>query len=139
MIIRNPYETFAKLHFTPLSLLLGLALLLVWASIRRLYLHPLLLGMALLGLSLGFVVGGVLTSNLNPVLAELLGAALGLGLLSLRRTYLPSLLLVVLVLLTFLSVGNAGLLLGLLAVATLVTQLRSSGWKGWQRNIISRD
>ena len=130
MIIRNPYETFAKLHFTPLSLLLGLALLLVWASIRRLYLHPLLLGMALLGLSLGFVVGGVLTSNLNPVLAELLGAALGLGLLSLRRTYLPSLLLVVLVPLTFLSVGNAGLLLGLLAVATLVTQLRSSGWKG---------
>ncbi len=107
-------ETFAKLHhFTPLSLLLGL--------------------------SLGFVVGGVLTGYLNPVLAELLGAALGLGLLSLRRTYLLPFLLVVLVPLTFLSVGNAGLLLGLLAVATLVTLLRSSGWKGWQRNIINRD
>ena len=107
-------ETFAKLHhFTPLSLLLGL--------------------------SLGFVVGGVLTGYLNPVLAELLGAALGLGLLSLRRTYLLPFLLVVLVPLTFLSVGNAGLLLGLLAVVTLVTLLRSSGWKGWQRNIINRD
>lgn len=135
-------ETLAKLHhFTPLSLLLGLALLLVWARVRRLYLHPLLLGMALLGLSLGFVVGGVLTGYLNPVLAELLGAALGicLALLSLGRTYLPALLPVVLAPLTFLSVGNAGLLLGLLAVATLVALLRSSGWKGWQRNIISRD
>ena len=117
-------ETLAKLHhFTSLSLMLGL--------------------------SLGFVVGGVLTGCLNPVLAELLGVALGLGLallslgrtalLSLRRTYLPPLLLVVLVPLTSLSVGNAGLLLGLLAVAILVTLLRSSGWKGWQRNIISRD
>ena len=154
-------ETLAKLHhFTPLSLLLGL--LLVWASIRRLYLHPLLLGMALLSLS--FMVGGVLTGCLNPVLAELLGVALGLGLallslgqtallslglallslgqtalLSLGRTYLPPFLLVMLVPLTFLSVGNAGLLPGLLAVAILVTLLRSSGWKGWQRNIISRD
>lgn len=139
-------ETLAKLHhFTPLSLLLGL--LLVWASIRRLYLHPLLLGMALLSLS--FMVGGVLTGCLNPVLAELLGVALGLGLallslgqtalLSLGRTYLPPFLLVMLVPFTFLSVGNAGLLPGLLAVAILVTLLRSSGWKGWQRNIISRD
>ena len=113
-------ETLAKLHhFTPLSLLL------VWASIRRLYLQPLLLGMALLSLS--FIVGGVLTGCLNPVLAELLGVAL----LSLGRTYLPPFLLVVLAPLIFLSVGNAGLLLGLLAMAILVTLLRSSGWKGW--------
>ena len=135
-------ETLAKLHyFTPLSLLLGLALLLVWANLRRLYLHPLLLGMALLGLSLGFVVGGVLTGYLNPAWAELLGAALGLGLalLSLGRAYLSPLLPVVLAPLTFLSVGNAGLLLGLLAVATLVLLLRSSGWKGWPRKATVAD
>jgi len=62
-----------------------------------------------------------------------------MALLGLRRTYLPPLLLVVLAPCTFLSVGNAGLLLGLLAVVTLVTLLCSSSWKGWQRNIISRD
>lgn len=128
-------ETLAKVHhFMPFSLLLGSVLLIVWASTRRLPLHPLLLAMALLGLSLGFTIGGVLTGYLLPVPAELLGAALALGLalLALGREYLLPLLPTVLAPLSFLSVGNAGLLLGLLALLTLVLFLRASG-HGWQK------
>ena len=122
-------ETLAKLHhFAPFSLLLGVPLLLVWASVNLLSLSPLRLALALLGLSLGFSFGGVLTGYLPPVWAELLGAALGLALaaLNLGRGSLPPLLLVVLAPLTFLSVGNAGLLLGLLAVAALALFLRAA-------------
>ncbi|WP_407538515.1 hypothetical protein Q0M94_09965 [Deinococcus radiomollis] len=116
-------ETLAKLYaFAPFSLLLGVLLLLVWAAVNRLPLSPLRLALALLGLSLGFSFGGVLTGYLPPLWAELLGAALGLtlALLSLGLSYWPPLVLVVLAPLTFLSVGNAGLLLGLLAALTLV-------------------
>ena len=121
-------ETLAKISaFTPFSLLLGVLLLILWTTLNRLPLSPLRLALALLGLSLGFSFGGVLTGYLPPLWAELLGAALGLGLalLSLGRTFLPVLLLVALAPLTFLSVGNAGLLLGILAAATLVLLLRS--------------
>jgi hypothetical protein len=124
-------ETLAKLHhFSPVALLLGSLLLLIWAAVNRLTLSPLRLALALLGLSLGFVFGGVLTGYLLPLPAELLGAALGLGLalLSLGRAYLWPLLPTVLAPLTFLSVGNAGLLLGLLAIVTLVLLLRAGRW-----------
>lgn len=124
-------ETLAKLHrFAPLGLLLGAGLL-TWAASRRLGLPALRLGAALLGLSLGTVLGGVLTGYLPPFPAELLGAALGLGLalLSLGRGYLPPLLLSALAPLSFLAVGHAGLLLGLLALAALLALLRPS-WAG---------
>ncbi|WP_424950202.1 hypothetical protein [Deinococcus sp.] len=120
-------ETLAKLYaFAPFSLLLGALLLIVWAALQRLALAPLRLALALLGLGLGFSFGGVLTGYLTPLPAELLGAALGLGLalLGLGGRYWPPLLLTVLAPLTFLSVGNAGLLLGLLAVLGLVLVLR---------------
>ncbi|WP_407570258.1 hypothetical protein [Deinococcus altitudinis] len=121
-------ETLAKLHHSaPFSLLLALGLLLIWASVQHLRLRALSLALALLGLSLGFSFGGVLTGYLPSVPAELLGAALGLALavVSLGLRYWPPLLLTVLAPLTFLSVGNAGLLLGLLAALTLVLLLRA--------------
>jgi hypothetical protein len=117
-------ETLAKISaFTPFSLLLGVLLLILWTTLNRLTLSPLRLALALLGLSLGFSFGGVLTGYLPPLWVERLGAALAL--LSLGRTFLPVLLLVALAPLTFLSVRNAGLLLGILAAATLVLLLRS--------------
>jgi hypothetical protein len=119
-------ETLNKLYaFVPFALLLGSVLLVIWAALRRLLLPPLRLALALLGLSLGFVFGGVLTGYLLPAPAEVLGAALGLGLavVALGRAYLLPLLLTVLAPLTFLSVGNAGLLLGLLALTGLLMLL----------------
>ncbi|ULH15558.1 hypothetical protein MF271_16865 [Deinococcus sp. KNUC1210] len=90
------------------------------------------LALSLLGVSLGLSFGGILTGYLPPVPAELLGGvlALGLGLLALGRPYLEPLLLIVLAPLTFLSVGNAGLLLGLLAVAALLLLLLRRGRSG---------
>lgn len=123
-------ETLAKLHhLAGLALLLGAALLLMWGALRRVPLPPLRLALALLGLSLGTVLGGVLTGYLPPVPAEVLGAALGLTLATaaLGRAFLPPLLLTVLAPLSFLSVGHAGLLLGLLALAGLLLLLWAGG------------
>jgi hypothetical protein len=72
-------ETLAKISaFTPFSLLLGVLLLILWTTLNRLTLSPLRLALALLGLSLGFSFGGVLTGYLPPLWVERLGAALAL-------------------------------------------------------------
>ena len=119
-------ETLTKLYsFLPLGLTLGALMVLAWAGANRRPVSPLRLALALLGLGLGFGFGGVLTGYLVPLAAELTGAALGLGLalLALGRRSWPPLVLTVLAPLTFLSVGNAGLLLGLLAATALVLLL----------------
>ncbi|WP_425147906.1 hypothetical protein [Deinococcus sp.] len=125
-------ETLAKVsYFAPISLALGALLLLLWASLRRLPLPAPRLALGLLGVALGLSFGGILTGYLTPVVAELLGGALALtlGLLALGRPYLVPLLLTVLAPLTFLSVGNAGLLLALLGIVPLALLLF-----GWSRN-----
>ena len=133
-------ETLSKLAaFTPLSLSLGTVLLLLWAGLLRLPLGVGRLALALLGLSLGFAFGGILTGYLPPVPAELLGGALALafGWLALGRRYAAPLLLTVLAPLTFLSVGNAGLLLGLLAaLALLLVLLRRGGRADGERPLL---
>ena len=129
-------ETLAKVsYFAPISLMLGALLLLLWATLNRLPLPALRLALTLLGVGLGLGFGGILTGYLAPVPAELLGGALalGLGVLALGRRYLEPLLLMVLAPLTFLSVGNAGLLLGLLAVAALLLLLLRRGRNGLER------
>jgi len=121
-------ETLLKLYaFLPFCLLGGVLLVAVWGWLRRLPVLPVRLALAVLGMSLGFAVGGVLTGYLLPVPAELLGAALAflLAVLCLGRAFVWPLLPVVLAPVTFLWVGNAGLLLSVLAVATLLLFLRA--------------
>lgn len=109
----------------PPALLLAALLAPAWALLRRLPLPPVHLAGAVLGLALGFVLGGVLTAYLPPVLAVPLGSLVGLtfGMLALGRAYFPPLLVAALLPLTFLVVGHAGLLLTLLAAGTLLVGL----------------
>jgi len=119
-------EMLAKVGLVqPPTLLLAALLLGVWALLRRLPLAPLRLAGALLGLTVGFVLGGVLTGYLPPLLALPLGALAGVafGVRALGRAYLPPLLIAALVPLTFLAVGHSGLLLTALAALTLALGL----------------
>ncbi|GAA5533368.1 hypothetical protein [Deinococcus aluminii] len=113
----------------PLALLVAALLASVWALLRRLPLPPLRLAGAVLGLTVGFALGGVLTAYLPPVLAVPLGSLVGLvfGVLALGRAYLPPLVVAALIPLAFLAVGHSGLLLTLLAAATLLVGLRAWG------------
>ncbi|GAA5512674.1 hypothetical protein Dcar01_01392 [Deinococcus carri] len=124
-------EMLAKVGLVqPLVLGLAALLALAWALLRRLPLPPLRLASAVLGLAVGFALGGVLTAYLPPALAVPLGALAGLvfGVLALGRPYLPPLLVAALVPLTFLVSGQSGLLLALLAAGTLVV-----GLTAWNR------
>lgn len=115
-------EMLAKIGLVqPPTLVLAALLAVLWAGRRRLPLPPLRLAGALLGLSVGFVLGGVLTAYLPPVVAVPLGALLGaaFGVMVLGRAYLFPLAAAALVPLAFLAVGHAGLLLTLLAAVTL--------------------
>lgn len=123
-------ETLRKIHLmTPLALPLAAALCLLWAARRRLVLSPQALGWATLSLSLGFTLGGVLTAYLPASAAEFLGAASGLALAlrALSRAYLWPLLLAACAPLTFLSGGDAGLLITALAIVTVLLLGRAQG------------
>ncbi|MBB5234966.1 hypothetical protein [Deinococcus budaensis] len=111
----------------PPALVLAALLALGWALRRRLPLPPPRLAGALLGLALGFVLGGVLTAYLPPVAALPLGSLVGVGFgaLALGRAFLPPLVVAALVPLAFLAAPHAGLLLTLLAAATLLALLRA--------------
>ncbi|GMA16086.1 hypothetical protein E5F05_08955 [Deinococcus metallilatus] len=113
----------------PLALLVATLLASVWALLRHLPLPPLRLAGAVLGLAVGFALGGVLTAYLPPVLAVPLGSLVGLvfGVLALGRAYLPPLIVAALIPLAFLAVGHSGLLLTLLAAVTLLVGLRAWG------------
>lgn len=120
-------ETLAKVGaIKPAALALAALLCVAWAWARRgaarpPILRPLPLAAGLLGLSVGFTLGGVLSAYLSVPLAETLGALAGLGLALLalgRRLWLP-LALGAAVPLVFLSGGHAGLLLSGLAALIL--------------------
>lgn len=132
----NLRETLGKVgHAAPVAVGLAAVLALAWAATRRLRLPPLTLAAALIGLSLGLVLGGVLTAYLPALLAESLGAVAGvvLGTLALGRAFALPLTLAGVVPLAFLSGGNAGLLLTLLAALTLVLLLRPRPGQGGGR------
>lgn len=112
-------EMLGKIHlFMPLALLLSALLSVLYAQRRALPLESRALAWALLSLTLGYGVGGVLTAYLPPLLAEPLGAVLGLALAlrALGRPFLPPFLLAAVSPLVFLSGTHAGLLLSVLAV-----------------------
>lgn len=120
-------ETLGKVGFMkPLSVLLAALLVLAWAWTRRQSVQPLPLAGAALGLALGFTLGGVLSGYLPVLLAEILGVIAGVALASfaLSGRFLTPLALAAAVPLAFLTGGNAGLLLTLLAAVTLVLLLR---------------
>ncbi|MFC4427389.1 hypothetical protein [Deinococcus navajonensis] len=123
-------ETLTKVGFGHLlALLLAAPLCLGWAWSRRLRLAPLPLAAALVGLSLGLTLGSVLTAYVPVRLALLLGsaAALTLAAWALRRPFLAPLSLAAALPLTFLTGGNAGLLLTLLAALALLLLLKPAG------------
>ncbi|WP_216321566.1 hypothetical protein [Deinococcus aestuarii] len=115
-------ETLAKVGFVaPLALLLAPLLVLAWAWQRQRVIAPLPLAGAVLGLAVGFTLGGVLTAYLPPLVALPLGSGVGVafGVATLGRRYVVPLVVAALVPLAFLAVGHAGLLLTLLAGGTL--------------------
>lgn len=123
-------ETLAKVGtMKPAALLLAALLCVAWSRSRRRTLRPVPLAAGLLGLSVGFTLGGVLSAYLSVPLAEGLGALAGLGLAlwPLGRAHLLPLALGTAAPLAFLSGGHAGLLLTVLA-ALILALLRPGGW-----------
>ncbi|MEF2279737.1 hypothetical protein V3W47_15685 [Deinococcus sp. YIM 134068] len=119
-------EMLAKVGLvSPLALVLAPLLVVVWAWRRRRVVLPLPLVGAVVGLAVGFALGGVLTAYLPPLVALPLGSAVGVafGVVTLGRGFVGPLLVAALVPLVFLAVGHAGLLLTLLAVVVLVLLL----------------
>ncbi|EYB68036.1 hypothetical protein DEIPH_ctg029orf0043 [Deinococcus phoenicis] len=132
-------EMLAKVGLVePLALLLAALLAAAWALLRRLSLPPLRLAGAVLGLSVGFALGGVLTAYLPPLAAVPLGALVGVvfGVLALGRAFLPPLVVAALIPLAFLAVGHSGLLLALLAAGTLLVGLGTRGRPHQQRQTV---
>jgi hypothetical protein len=123
---RSLRETLTKVFsFAPLALLLALIWTFVWAWRRQLKLEPVQVALVLLAFTVGIGAMAVLLGYVNPVIANWFGALLALGLSSLvlgRRFLLP-LAGSALAPLAFLSVGNAGLLLGILAVIVVLSVL----------------
>ena len=121
-------ETLTKVHLAQgLAVVLASLLIPLWAVTRRTPLSPLTLGGALLGLALGFTLGGVLTAYLPLLPAEVLGSLLGvvlawviLGGPRQARTPLLPLLACAALPLAFLTGGHAGLILTVLAAALLL-------------------
>ncbi len=126
-------ETLTKLYgFAPLALLLAGLFGALWTRWKGLGTTPLRLVLAVLGLVTATAFGGVLMNYLPAYLAGPLGAALAtaLALWSLGRAYWPPVLVATLLPLTFLFVGQAGLLIagaGVLVLAALIWHLPGGG------------
>ena len=129
-------ETLTKVHLAQgLAVILAALLIPLWAVTRRTPLAPLTLGGALLGLALGFTLGGVLTAYLPLLPAEVLGSLLGAALAWVilggprqARTPLRPLLASAALPLAFLTGGHAGLILTVLAATLLLLLLPSARW-----------
>ncbi|WP_155298164.1 hypothetical protein [Deinococcus kurensis] len=129
-------ETLTKVHLTQgLAVVLAALLIPLWAVTRRTPLAPLTLGGALLGLALGFTLGGVLTAYLPLLLAEVLGSLAGAALAWVilggprqARTPLLPLLASAALPLAFLTGGHAGLILTVLAATLLLLLLPRARW-----------
>jgi hypothetical protein len=132
---RSLRETLTKVFsFAPLSLLLVAVWSFAWAWRRQLKLEPAQMIVTLLAFTLGIVAMAVLFGYIPPVPASWFGAILAFGLSSLvlgQRFLLP-LAGSALAPLAFLSVGNAGLLLGILGVLVLLSVLPSDALSRWQ-------
>ncbi|MFC4639665.1 hypothetical protein [Deinococcus hohokamensis] len=116
-------ETLTKVGLGHLLALLAAALLcLAWGWSRQRKVSPLALAAALLGLSLGLTLGSVLTAYLPALLALPLGSVAGLALAgwALGMPFLAPLALAAALPLSFLTGGNAGLILTLLAALALM-------------------
>ncbi|WP_119674510.1 hypothetical protein [Deinococcus sp. RM] len=129
-------ETLTKVHLAQgLAVVLAALLIPLWAVTRRTPLSPLTLGSALLGLALGFTLGGVLTAYLPLLPAEILGSLLGAALAWVilggprqARTPLLPLLASAALPLAFLTGGHAGLILTVLAATLLLLLLPRARW-----------
>lgn len=127
-------ETVAKLHaFAPAALLLAALFALLWGRPRGLRMAPAGAALALLGLGLGTVLGGVLLSYLPAPVAAPLGALVGAGLAlyAVGRAWWPPALLAAGLPLVFLVPGQAGLLLvgvGVVALGALLAG-RPGRWR----------
>jgi hypothetical protein len=123
---RSLRETLTKVFsFAPLTLLLVAVWSFAWAWRRHLKLEPVQMVLMLLAFTVGIAAMAVLFGYIPPTPASWLGAGLAFGLSSLvlgRRFLLP-LAGSALAPLAFLSVGNAGLLLGILAVLVVLSVL----------------
>jgi hypothetical protein len=115
-------ETLNKLYgFAPFALLLAVAFGVIWARLRGLVVTPTQVVLALLSVLAGLTFGGVLMNYLPLTVAGVLGSLVGaaLALRALGVGFWPPVLIATVLPLSFLLVGNAGLILSLVAVAGL--------------------
>jgi hypothetical protein len=133
---RSLRETLTKVFsFAPLALLLVLIWTFVWAWRRQLKLEAVQVALMLLAFTVGLGAMAVLLGYIGPVIASWFGALLALGLSSLvlGQRYLLPLAGSALAPLAFLSVGNAGLLLGILAVIVVLSVLPETAFDHFRR------
>ena len=133
---RSLRETLTKVFsFVPMGLLLVGVWTFAWAWRRQLKLEPMQVALMLLAFTVGIGAMAVLLGYGGPVIASWFGALLAFGLSSLvlgRRFLLP-LAGSALAPLAFLSVGNAGLLLGILAVIVVLSVLPEQTFDRFRR------
>ncbi len=128
-------ETLSKTYvFMQFVIVLALVWLCVYAWLRQFQLKPYRLALALFGIGLGLGASAVLMGYVNPSLAIWLGAILAavLGVLALGRPYALPVVLSSLSPLAFLSGGNAGLWLLLLALVVVSSLLPLGTWQSLQ-------
>jgi hypothetical protein len=133
---RSLRETLTKVFsFAPLALLLASVWIFAWAWRRHLKLEPVQVALMLLAFMVGTGAMAVLLGYATPMIASWLGALLSLGLSSLMlgRHFLLPLTGSALAPLAFLSVGNAGLLLGILAVIVVLSILPANTFDRFRR------
>jgi hypothetical protein len=133
---RSLRETLTKVFsFAPLALLLASVWTFAWAWRRNLKLEPVQVALVVLAFTVGIGAMAVLLGYVTPSVASWFGELLALGLSSLvlgRRFLLP-LAGSALAPLAFLSVGNAGLLLGILAVIVILSILPANTFDRFRR------
>ncbi|MDQ7821557.1 MAG: hypothetical protein RDV48_02045 [Candidatus Eremiobacteraeota bacterium] len=115
-------ELITRLYlFAPIALAGFVVLILLWAHKMRIEITPLMLVLATLAYSAGFALTAYLLTSLPLAAAILLSFAAGLviNLRLLGMAMMPPLCLLALIPLTFVSVGNTGLLLCILGLAAL--------------------
>ncbi len=123
----NIRETLGKVGYSKFFIaFIAAALFSVWAWSRRLKLTPLVLGASVIAISLGFTLGDVLNAYIPVILAQIIGSVVAfvLGDYILGSNHRLPLALICIVPLVFLTGGNAGLIITLLAIASLILLLR---------------
>ena len=129
-------ETLNKVYvFMQFSLVLALVWLILYALRQNLQLEPYRLALALLGMGIGLGASSVLFGYTSPTLALLLGCALAalLGWLTLGTRYALPIVLSSFTPLVFLTGGNAGLWLLLVALVLFWSVLPKETWHNLRR------